>query len=189
MTRDLTIRLTGTAPLLMHAGRLADPMDAFSKQLASLTSKRMKTEADYERIAHVEWLGGLWLANGKPCIPAEALEAAMVQAAKCRRAGSLLRSALTVRDSAPLEHRGPADLEALYADAAFRHRCGVRIGTRTAIRTRPRFDQWQVTATLTYAPAMIDAATLMDFVRHAGDAVGLGDWRPRFGRFRVDDAG
>ncbi len=189
MTKDLTIRLTGTAPLLMHAGRLADPMDDFSKRLASLTSKRMKTTADHEQIARVEWLGGLWLADGRPCVPAEALEATMVQAAKSKRAGSLLRSALTVRDSAPLEYRGPADLDALYADGAFRHRCGVRIGTRTAIRTRPRFDAWQVTATLTYAPRMIDAETLLEFARHAGDAVGLGDWRPRFGRFRVDDVG
>ncbi len=94
-----------------------------------------------------------------------------------------------MRDSALLEHSGPADLDALYADVAFRLRCGVRIGPRTAIRTRPRFDAWQVTVTFTYAPGMIDGATLLDLARYAGEAVGLGDWRPRFGRFRVGDAG
>lgn len=189
MPRDLTLRLVGVAPLLMHAGRMADPMDPFAQRLAALTSKRAKTQADHQQIAKVEWHGGLWLAGGRPCVPAEALEAAMVRAGRSRRAGSLLRAALTVRDSMPLRHPGPEDLDALWADVAFRHRCGVRIGTRTAIRTRPRFDDWSVVATLTYAPSMVDASTLLDVARHAGDAVGIGDWRPRFGRFRVDDAG
>lgn len=189
MPKVLTLGLEGVAPLLMHAGRLADPMDPFAQRLAALTSKRAKTQADHEQIARVEWHGGLWLSEGRPCIPAEALESALVQAAKSRRAGSLMRVAVTVGAGMPLRHDGPDDLEALWTDPAHRHRCGVKVGPRTTMRTRPRFDRWGVVATLTYAPSLIDASTLLDFVRYAGEAVGVGDWRPRFGRFRVADAG
>ncbi len=187
MSSEMTLRLTGTAPLLMRNGRLADPLDPYAKALNRLTSKRAKTIADHEAIARVEWTGGLWLCDGRPCIPAEALESALVKAAKARRAGSLLRAALTVHESMPIEHGGPADVDELYGLPTFRHRCGVRIGTRTAIRTRPRFDEWRVTATLSFASSMIEAASVREIARHAGEMVGIGDWRPRFGRFRVDD--
>ncbi|RYB04325.1 hypothetical protein [Lichenibacterium ramalinae] len=188
MPETIRLRLTGVAPLLMHSGRLADPLDPYAKQLARLTAKRAKTDADLEEIARVEWTGGLWLADGAPCVPAEALEAAIVQAGKARRAGSLMRAAMTVRDSMPIEHDGPAEPALLWADAAYRHRCGVRIGARTTIRTRPRFDRWAVTATLRFEPSIVDSTMVTDLARHAGDLVGLGDWRPRFGRFRVDVA-
>lgn len=188
MPDTIRLRLTGVAPLLMHSGRLADPLDPYAKRLNQLTSKRAKTAADFEEIARVEWTGGLWLAEGVPCLPAEALESAIVQAGKARRAGSLLRAALTVPDSMPVEHDGPADLARLWADPSFRHRCGVRIGARTTIRTRPRFDRWAVDAVVRFEPSMVDRSMVADIARHAGDLVGLGDWRPRFGRFSVDVA-
>ncbi len=68
----------------MHCGRLADPLDPITEDLSRLTSKRMKTEADHEEIGKVEWFGSLWLHDGTPCIPAEALMATFVAAAKTR---------------------------------------------------------------------------------------------------------
>ena len=185
MAERLKLRLVGVAPLLMHAGRLADPLDPFAKALARLTSKRLKTPADFEEIARIEWMGGLWLHEGAPCVPAEALESALVKAGKTRRAGTLLRAAVTVTESMRLEHDGPVELATLWDDEAYRHRCGVRIGGKTTIRTRPRFDRWAATATLMFEPSIVDASTLIDVARYAGDLVGLGDWRPRFGRFSV----
>jgi hypothetical protein len=32
--------------------------------LAAITSKAVRTEADHERIAQLEWHGGLWLLTG-----------------------------------------------------------------------------------------------------------------------------
>lgn len=186
MHEELALRLVGTAPLLMHAARLADPLDPFAVALARLTGKRKKTPTDHQRIAQVEWRGGLWLADGRPCVPAEAIEAATVQAAKSRRAGSQVRAAVTVREPPLLDYGGPADLDELYRDERFVFRTGVRVGTRTTIRTRARFDRWAVNVTFAFSPTLIGADDLRQFVELAGVYSGLGDWRPRFGSFRVE---
>ena len=47
----IALRLVGVGPLLMHSSRLADPLDPLTKQLAAITSKAVRTEADHERIA------------------------------------------------------------------------------------------------------------------------------------------
>ena len=179
---DLRLRLTGVSPLLMRAGQLADPLNAHSQALHRVTSKRLKTLEDHRLIAQIEWRGSLWLAQGRPCIPAEAIESAMVASAKSRRLGSLVRSAVLVRDTPLLDYEGPIDLDELYSPA-FVHRCGVRVGTRTTMRTRPRFEFWSVDVALSYIPSSIDGTTLLEIAKHAGEMVGLGDHRPRFGRF------
>ena len=43
---EIKLKITGTRRLIMHAGRLADPLDPITKNLAKLTAKRAKTEAD-----------------------------------------------------------------------------------------------------------------------------------------------
>ena len=83
----LRVRLNGERPLLMHSSRLADPLDPIKIDLERLTRKRDKTLADHEQIAKVEWHGGLWLLDGKPCIPSEAIESAFIAASRTRRKG------------------------------------------------------------------------------------------------------
>ena len=56
---SIRLRLVGTQRLIMHCGRLADPLDPISKDLARLALKKPKTEADHEQIGCVEWNGGL----------------------------------------------------------------------------------------------------------------------------------
>ena len=186
MTEDLPLRFIGVAPLLMHAGRLADPFDTFAKALRRLTSKRMKTEADHQAIARTEWYGGLWLHDRSPCLPAEAVEACLVDAAKSRRAGTLVRSAVTVRESAVLQHPGPKGLDQLFADPAHVMRCSVRVNGRRTTRTRPQFPEWSADVTINFLPSTIERSALFEIACIAGDAVGIGDYRPKYGRFRVE---
>ena len=52
--RTLRFRITGAAPLLMHNGRLADPLDEHARAMARVADKRPKTEADHLRLAELE---------------------------------------------------------------------------------------------------------------------------------------
>ena len=185
----MRLRLVGVAPLLMRSGRLADPLDAHSMALHKVTSKRLKTHADHQVIARLEWRGSLWLAAGRPCVPAEAVEAALVAAGRTLRRGTVVRSAVVVGESPMLSYVGPESVEDLYEAGGFVHRCGVRVGTRRLMRTRPMFTEWSLVVALTYLPSLIDGDTLLEIATLAGRLVGLGDFRPRFGRFRVEPAG
>ncbi len=181
----LRVRLTGVAPLVMHAARLADPLDDISREISRHTAKRRKTEADHQRIADLEFTGGLWLDRGRPCIPAEAIEAAISQAAARRRAKSLFRSGVSVHANAILEYEGPGDVEALRADPAFRLRVSVAVSGRRLMRTRPMFERWTTVVAVHYLASLINRADLVDVLMIAGDQIGVGDFRPRCGRFSV----
>jgi hypothetical protein len=182
----LSVRLTGVAPLIMHAGRLADPLDDVAVELARFTSKRKKTISDHRRIADLEFLGGMWVVDDQPCIPAEAVEASICQAAASRRAKSIFRSGVSVQTNAILQHPGPGTIDGLLRDPNYRLRVPVAIGGRRLMRTRPRFCQWWVMEAIGYLPSLVNSTDLIEVLMMAGDQVGVGDWRPKFGRFVVN---
>lgn len=185
--RTLRFRITGAAPLLMHNGRLADPLDEHARGMAVVAAKRAKTEADHLRLAELEFLGGLYLSGGVPCIPGEMIEAALVRAAAQARRAPKARAGLLVRDDPRLEYEGPQDPHALWADARFRLRAPVRVGMSRVMRTRPMFATWAAEVAVEFLPGLLNAADVRGFLVAAGEQVGIGDWRPRFGRFWVED--
>jgi len=66
------------------------------------------------------------------------------------------------------------------------HRSPVKIGHITVIRERPMFYWWEVTFDLEFEPTVIEAKSLKALLEKAGTR-GVGDWRPKFGRFTVTD--
>lgn len=183
---SMRLRITGTKRLVMHNGRLADPLDPITKDLARLTSKRSKTEADHFEISRVEWFGGLWLDDGKPCITCEALMATFVAAAKTRKKGDEAKVGLIVDSHAALKYDGPTDLDELWEDKKFRLRVGVRVRNARTMRTRPRFDNWSAEFTVHYFPSLFDRQAVFDLYVVAGFMKGLGDWRRQHGNFSVE---
>jgi hypothetical protein len=180
-SESIMLKLVGTKRLLMHSGRLADPLDPASKALARLTSKKLRTEADHAEIARVEWHGSLWLDGGRPCVPSEALMATFVAAARSRKRGPAARAGLVVEQNAILDY----DMDVLWEDPAFRLRTSVRIRGSRTMRTRPSFADWRVEFVAHYLPTLIDRDEVVELYRIAGFTQGLGDWRPVNGTFEV----
>ena len=118
---------------------------------------------------------------------AEMVEAALVRAAAQRRRAAKARAGLVVRDDPRLEYKGPRDPRALWADPRFRFRVPVRVGVGRVVRTRPRFERWSAELTIEFLPSLLNPSEVRGFVALAGEQVGLGDWRPRFGRFWVEN--
>lgn len=181
----IQLRITGSKRLIMHCGRLADPLDPITKDLFRLTSKRFKTEADHEEISRVEWFGSLWLHEGEPCIPAEALTATFVEAAKSRKRGPQAKAGLVVEQHARLKFRGPTDVDELWKDARFRLRVGVNVKGSRTMRTRPVFSDWSVDFTAHFLPTLLDRDEVVETYAVAGFLKGLGDWRPQNGTYSV----
>jgi hypothetical protein len=181
--RTMTLKITGVCALLMHNGQLADPLNHFAKEIKKISGKRDKTEADYEQMAKLEFLGSLYLAQQEPCLPGEMLEASMIEGAKKKKRGNQAKAGLLCDGMYPLAYDGPRDPHALWADGRFRLSTGVRVQRNRVIRTRPRFEGWSAEVEIKYMPSLLNESEVRDIIKLVGEIVGLGDWRPRFGRF------
>ena len=182
------ITITGTAPLLMHNGRLANPLDPSTQALKALTSKRKKTDDDLSDIARAEFLGGLYIdPDVGPFIPGENIERAIRDGATLTKNGMNVKRGLFIEtDVNPLAYTGPRTAEALWDDENFRLIRTVRNQQNRVSRTRPVFAQWSTAAEGSLDEAILDFRTLGGIVEQAGMYVGLGDWRPRYGRFSAE---
>lgn len=181
------LTLTGTAPLLMHNVRLANPMDPIARQMKAISGKRKKTDQDHADLADLEWVGGLyWDAEVGPYLPGANIEKSIVEGGRITKQGKQIERGLFVVDNVcPLIYSGPRALDALKADANFRSALAVKVGQSRVIRTRPMFTQWAVEADATVDPGLLSLDVLQGICDDAGSMAGIGDYRPRYGRYDV----
>lgn len=179
------VSISGTTPLLMHSSRLADPLDPVTKALKRVSGKRIKTDEDHAEMARIEHAGSLYLdADLGPYVPGENIARCLVEAARITKSGKKIEQGVVIdTDTNALVYRGPRDADGLWADENYRHRASVKVGQVRVMRTRPQFRDWSVYADGIYDPAVINLADLSEIADTAGARIGLGDWRPRFGRF------
>ena len=183
--KELKFRITGVAPLIHHNGRTADPLDIHSRSIAEIAGKRKKTEADHRELAKREWYAGLYLFEGEPCIPLQMLESVLIEGAKKEKRGPAAKAGILVEQHARLRYEGPRKPDALWEDEKFRLRVAVRVGQARVMRTRPLFDNWSAEIVVKFLPSLLNAKDVRNFLVAAGEQIGIGDWRPRFGRFIV----
>lgn len=181
------ISVIGTQPLLMHNARLADPLDEYAKKLKRVSAKQKKTEDDYQEMARLEFLGGLYYDQELgPFVPGQNFERCIVDAGKKLKLGTKLKSAMIIPGNInPLSYDGPRDLSGLLADENFRHRASAKVGMQRIMRTRPQFRDWACYADGDLDETQMDFDQLNQVVAIAGVVIGMGDWRPRFGRFEA----
>jgi len=182
----LSFRITGVSPLVMHNSRLSNPLDRIAREIRNLSGKRKKTEADIEEIARLEWFGSLYLDQGQPCLPGEMLEACITRGAMTKKRGKQAKAGILCLGAFPLQYDGPRDPRELWKREEFRLTAGVKVGSVRVIRTRPIFREWSAEIEVRYNPALLNADEVSQFLVAAGQLEGLGDWRPRFGRFEVE---
>jgi hypothetical protein len=185
MQQLVKYHLDGVAPLMMHNGQLADPLNLFSKAIKQITAKRKKTDADHEEVGRLEWHGSLYLKDGKPCVPFNCIRATLHNAAKTLRLGTKVKAGLFVTDNAVLVYDGPTDLDALWADERFRDRRNMCIGGSTVMRTRPKFDLWSLDITVAFNDELLNASEVDQFVTLGGSVIGLLEDRPTHGRYKA----
>lgn len=188
---SITVRIEGTAALLMHNGRLANPLDKYAQQIKAITTKTRKTEDDYLAIAKLEFLGGLYYdPKIGPYFPGECMDATIKNGAKLlRRGASVMRGVTTAELMVKLEYTGPRDPDKMFemgfADMRGVSSSGGKGGSRV-MRCRPIFSPpWSATFTLNIDEQVISPEDLRQCVEYAGRYNGHLDGRPRYGKFNV----
>lgn len=182
---DFRITLTGTAELLMHNARLANPLDPAAKAMKAISSKRVKTDDDHEEMARLEHFGSLYYDSEiGPYIPGQNIERCLVDAAKVTKSGvKVTRGVFVSTNVNPLAYKGPRTPDGLWADENFRHMASVKVQQNRVMRCRPLFREWRTEAEGTLDTAILSFEELQSIADTAGQMIGLGDYRPRYGRF------
>lgn len=179
------LTLTGASPLLVHNARLSDPLDPATKALSRLSSKRKKTEDDHLAMAEAEFMGSLYLdEHVGPYISGDMVTASLYRGAKLNKLGEAVkRGMLITTDINPISYAGPRDPAEMFRSGAFTHRASVKIGTQRVMRTRPIFRDWAIEVDGLAEESQIELDAIRQIADNAGSFIGIGDWRPRFGRF------
>lgn len=185
MYKTHTVEIVGSAPLIMHNGQTADPMNKFSKMLKEISGKRNKTEADHMEMARIEFAAGLYMNEDGPVLPDRLIEATVIAGSRKSKLGKLALAGVVVEHHAPLVYDGPRTSKELFEDDRFRLAVPVRIGQQKVIRTRPIFNEWSATISVSYLADVINQRDVETAIRNAGMFCGFGDWRPRYGRFAL----
>lgn len=187
MLEVIKFQIEGTAPLLMKNGQTADPGNKWAKAVKKVASKRNKTDDDHAEIAHLEWLGALYTDDSnRVVIPANNLLGCVLKGGKQFKLGPKINAGVfETAEFTPLHYDGPKDLAKLYEHGGFTDSRLVVIQRARIVRTRPIFREWSLTLELNVNTDVIDVADVVQAVTRAGEVIGIGDYRPRYGRFVV----
>jgi hypothetical protein len=186
---EIKIHMQGVSPLLCHNGQTADPRNTYAKAMKAVSSKRKKTDADFDELARLEWLAGIYRSADDLVIPDYVIESAMIAGAKKSKRGPQAKCGLFFTEHALLEFDGKPDainddtLAGMFESGQFTHTIGVRVGMAKVMRTRPIFRNWSCIAMAQYDPDVLNLRDIEEIAADAGKLVGIGDWRPKHGRF------
>lgn len=176
--RLIEVEIKGIAPLLHHKYTLKGEVDA----------PKRSGKPDYSQ----EWLEALyWSDEIGVYQPASHIEGAMIKAAVNfqipgrgkKTYKDIVKSAVFTRpDYIPFGMTG--NPEKLQQEGKFDLDCRAVIVNRGRVeRIRPIFRDWGLKFQLEICDDQISDAALKDILDHAGKYCGIGDYRPRFGRF------
>jgi hypothetical protein len=181
--------MTGTTALIMNNARQANPLDPMAKKLKALTGKRNKTDADHEEIFRVGHGAALYHDKALgPYLPGDNIWKSLLEGAMKHRMGPKIREGLLITtDINPLAYGGLRDPSGLWADENTRF-YNYRVTGSGSHRNRvpfcrPIFREWKVEAQGALDDGIIDLAEFRLIAETAGQRVGVGDWRPKYGRF------
>ena len=186
--KSIAIEIKGKSPMLMHSDRFANPLDPLTKAHKELTGKRKKTDDDQIAIAKSEFIGGCyWNARTGFFMPAQNLDSCLIAAAKLQKLGVKFKQGVQVlEDELPLIGFEKLTPEKLWEKPDYIDARGVKVGMAKIIRYRPIFRQWSLNATVMVNEDVVNISEVKKAITDAGALIGLGDYRPRFGRFNVE---
>lgn len=192
---ELKIRCTQTAPLLMHnATALANPHSVEARAVKELAGLRRRSEEQDRQLLVLEaWAGTYRDGRDVIVVPTANLLAALRRSATLERLGEAVRRGLTPQtisapvllDGAELKARDwVADLDpdrvlvttvVVQRQRVVRARAMLPIGAQHEHRVL--LDE-----------EVLNVETLERIAERAGRLIGLGDWRPLYGRADIEVA-
>ena len=134
-------------------------------------------------------MAALYLVDGKINWPSCNIKSMLVSAAKTKKEGKICTAACIVTGT-DFIYDGPKTPEELWDFAPitknpYVHRAIGVVNRQRVVITRPIFPEWSLEIKIKINNLMTDEASVREWIQIAGMQIGLGDWRPTYGRFDV----
>lgn len=200
--KTLKVRWTGIRPLVMHNAAMIDQDNPHVQRIVALNRDLKKLKKDdfdgrekvRREMEKEEWMGSIyWDSEDGLYVPGENVIACITAGARKIKMGKQAECAIVpLPDVIPIqmERKYPRDLEALCKVSEFSFRKPVRIPPRTGARlmkVRPVVPTgWSIEFEIEFDEKEFPEKDLIEAMQCGGSLAGLGDWRPRFGRFLVE---
>jgi len=181
------LKLTGDV-LMPHNGRLANPLDKWTKAMKELTGKRKKTDEDLIKMMQIEARGGLYeTEDGYLGMPTCNVFATIYEGAKAFKLGKMTKQAVRYKDTIePLLVNGKKVLADKYLSDPKNIDYRLVVVQRSRLmRARPIVRNWETTHTIELNEELMNKRDFIPILKRAGD-VGLCDMRPTYGTFKVE---
>lgn len=177
----VNVAIEGTADLLLHAWNCEAIEEKSAAKKGSAAKKSDNLESYVRRDDH-----------GVICLPSEYLRMGIVNAAKFRQdPRSPRKSAMDLYKAALVSLRPLSPITTVTGELPkiwdYEHRCRVQIQRNGITRCRPAFKEgWRVEVPLLVnLPEYVSPRDLNEVIAAAGRLIGVGDFRPSYGRFQI----
>ena len=175
------VTIEGSADLLLHAWNVEAVEEKSAAKKGSAAKKSDNLESYVRRDEH-----------GVICLPSEYLRMSIVNAAKFRQdPRSPRKSAMDLYKAALVSLKPLAPITTVTGELPkvwdYEHRCRVQVQRNGITRCRPAFREgWKVEVPLLIGlPEYVSSRDLHEVISAAGRLIGVGDFRPTYGRFQV----
>jgi hypothetical protein len=175
------ITIEGSADLLLHAWNVEAVQEKAVAKKGSAAKKSDNVESYVRRND-----------AGIICLPTEYLRMSVVNAAKFRQdPRSPRKSAMDLYKAAIISLKPLAPITNVVGELPtvwdYEHRCRVQVQRNGITRCRPAFREgWKADVVLMVnLPEYVPPRDLHEVISSAGRLIGVGDFRPTYGRFQV----
>ena len=164
----VSVRIRGTAALLVHRFIIENSVEAKRRD------QQYDVKEDAEKALY---------SNGNGCfVPSTWLEACLREASKSFKGkgrssmkSTIVSSIFVTPEEIPLG-------KMTYDEIDIRP---VVIQKNRIARARPRFNTWNIGFEIEFDETKVRRETLRQILEEAGKSTGIGDYRPKFGRFEI----
>ena len=163
------VKIKGIAPLLMHKYNFNN-----NEEKAKRKDEQYSVEKDAEKALYFDKKIGCY-------VPSTWVEACLRQTACDFKQGkktyknTILSSVFCDQEKIPLNKKTYDEIDVR----------AVVIQRNRIVKGRPKFNTWQIEFVLNYDETRINKEILKQILVEAGATKGIGDYRPKFGRFTV----
>lgn len=168
--KTVNISIQGVVPLLMHRF----PIDEKNNGKAKRRAEVYNFDKDCQKALY---------SNSGGCYVPSTWVSAMLKKAGAhfkKQGGSTYRD---IMDASVFIEPSEIPLDKKTYDEKFI--VPVVIRRQRIVKARPKFNSWRITFVIHFDEELISKDVLRQILEEGGETIGLGDWRPKYGRFKV----